>query len=873
MHLTRSPRAWRIAGAGLLTLALTTGLATWPWNQTDIPPAGAQEETTATDGVADTEGQAAAEALTSGERVEVLNLRSEQRDVFAEPDGTFSATEYAVPIRTLLNGEWADIDPTLILSESGVVVPVATTVAMRFAADDDQPLVTISKNNHTMTLDWPGPLPEPTLEGPTAVYSEVLPGVDLRLTALDTGFTHTLVVKNAEAAANPNLARIEWPVAFDGAEVETTPAGGLSVVDSETLDAWLSTDTPTMWDSSGVAEAIAAIPGLSAMNPDDAAVAQQLAAEFGVKSLVGIAGSASSIVLKPDADFLTGSETVYPVYIDPIYRDETRTAWAMIATNYPEQEYWKWSNDGGEGVGTWYDGGPKKRQLFRLPTSFYSGKTIRSAEFAVALTYNWYDDQHETGYDIYLDKVGEFTSGTNWNNRPSYNNIASTDAPKPINGICKSPQDGAAFAMEWEITSTLQSVANAGTSTLSLQVRNYDETAEERWIRICNNGQLRVTYNTPPNQPLMSDMWTSPGPMCQWAVTTDSYVGRLPRLYTVATDDDFGDRNEWGSGSGQTVSEKLRVQWQLTNTSDAVIFTSAWSSPLDSGAEHMIDLNTASGMPTITAQTEIRWEARVSDGMATSAWSSAGAAPSRCRFVYDPTKPAAPTISSTDFPAGTEESPAIAPMVGEKGSFTLSTTAADVVSYRTDFTKDNEAARTITLASLGDNATVNFLPLLPGRYQLTVTAFDRAGNSAANTYSFRVSVADAAGVWLLDETEGVTADDTAAENPGALGSGVSFGAPGPVGRTAATFDGSADAYISTDEYNVASTGEGVSIAAWARIDNLAKDGVIASIDGGLGESGMTLGYRSTSSTTGQWVLSMPDMAMNAFSSWEVLGGR
>jgi hypothetical protein len=49
--------------------------------------------------------------------------------------------------------------------------------------------------------------------------------------------------------------------------------------------------------------------------------------------------------------------------------------------------------------------------------------------------------------------------------------------------------------------------------------------------------------------------------------------------------------------------------------------------------------------------------------------------------------------------------------------------------------------------------------------------------------------------------------------------------------------------------------------------------VIASIDGGLGEAGMILGYRSSSATTGQWYLSMPDMAMGAFTSWEIVGGQ
>lgn len=880
LHVT-TRRARRTAAVGVLTLALTAGLATWPWDRDDVPEAEAQEPTTANDGVADTEGEALAEAEASGESVEVLSLRSEQRDVHAEPDGTFMATEYAAPVRTMIDGAWVAIDPTLVEHASGSITPKATAVQLVFSAGGSEPLVTLVNGEHIMTLDWPGDLPEPSLEGDTAVYPEVLPGVDLRLTALDAGFTHTLVVKSAEAAANPELASIEWPVTLDGAEVETTPEGGLSVVDTDTLDAWLSTDSPTMWDSSGVAEASASVPYLENLDLDDPETAQQIAAEFGAKASVGISGSGSAIVLTPDMDLLTGDDTVYPVYIDPVYKDESRSAWAMIATNYPDQEYWNWSNDGGEGVGTWVDGGPKKRQLFRVPTSFYKGKQIVKAEFAVSVTYNWFSDQHETGYDIHLDKVSGFSSSTNWNNRPSYSQIATADAPKPINGVCKTPTDGAAFAMEWGITSTLQSAANAGTSTLSFQVRNYDETEEERWIRICNNGQLRVQYNTPPDVPLMSNMWTSTSDVCQWEIDpAHSYTNVLPVLYTVAYDDDHKVKNEWGGDAGTGFAEKVRVQWQLTNTADAVIYTSALSAEKDSGSTFQLNLAAIAAVQNaVKTGAEVRWQARATDngGTTYTEWSSLGAA-SRCRFIYDASTPSSPLIASTDFPASVTSDDAtedvIVPMLGEVGSLTLSTGETDIVAYSYDFNKDSAAGKRIDLDTVSAPATITFMPTVPGSQVLTVTGFDAAGNSSKATYTFRVSASAPKGAWALGDAAGsATAIDSAGTHPGTRGAGVTFGNPGPGLETAAAhFDGSTAAYIDNSAYNLAPTGKGVTLSAWAKVDNLAKDGVVASIDGGLGESALTLGYRSTSATTGTWVLSMPDMAMGAFTAWEVTNG-
>lgn len=62
-----------------------------------------------------------------------------------------------------------------------------------------------------MSLGWPGLLPEPRLDGATATYPEVFNGVDLRLTADAEGFQRVLVVKSAEAAANPALDRMCGP--------------------------------------------------------------------------------------------------------------------------------------------------------------------------------------------------------------------------------------------------------------------------------------------------------------------------------------------------------------------------------------------------------------------------------------------------------------------------------------------------------------------------------------------------------------------------------------------------------------------------------------------------------------------------------------
>jgi hypothetical protein len=74
------------------------------------------------------------------------------------------------------------------------------------------PLVRIGDAEAQVEIGWPDALPEPTLRGPTATYPDVLPGVDLRITAAAESVTQTLVVKTREAGRNPALGlRLRGP--------------------------------------------------------------------------------------------------------------------------------------------------------------------------------------------------------------------------------------------------------------------------------------------------------------------------------------------------------------------------------------------------------------------------------------------------------------------------------------------------------------------------------------------------------------------------------------------------------------------------------------------------------------------------------------
>ncbi|MEV7872460.1 LamG domain-containing protein, partial [Streptomyces sp. NPDC088124] len=287
-----------------------------------------------------TTDDALAEAKRSGKLVEVGSLRGERSDVYATPDGALEAREYLRAVRARVAGEWKPIDTDLSKSSGGTVAPKVSTVGLEFSGGGNGPLVELTKAGRTVALSWPGVLPAPELDGATATYREVLPGVDLRMGAQEDGFTQLLVVKSAEAAASEELAALRLGLAAEGVEVRETAEGGLEAVDRGARGAVFEAPRPMMWDSSTPAgNGVAPPAGLrSAAASDEEASnpGEPGAGESGKLAPVGveIPADGDALVLKPDAEMLSDADTVYPVFIDPQWYSPRASAWTMAS------EYW-----------------------------------------------------------------------------------------------------------------------------------------------------------------------------------------------------------------------------------------------------------------------------------------------------------------------------------------------------------------------------------------------------------------------------------------------------------------------------------------------------------------------------------------------------
>jgi hypothetical protein len=199
--------------------------------------------------------QALADAEQSGQRVEVKGERTDRTTVYANPDGyTFTLEESAVPVRVpAAGGGWQAPDATLEKHADGSVVPKAPAVAMKFSGGGaDMPLAQIADGGRSLELGWPGALPSPTLEGTSALYPDVLPGVDLKLTATPESFQPVLVVKTPEAAASDQLKKVVFGLKAKGLDVREGPAGNLTAVDGSGRTVFKSPPA-RMWDSAGQA--------------------------------------------------------------------------------------------------------------------------------------------------------------------------------------------------------------------------------------------------------------------------------------------------------------------------------------------------------------------------------------------------------------------------------------------------------------------------------------------------------------------------------------------------------------------------------------------------------------------------------------------
>ncbi|MFW6725247.1 LamG-like jellyroll fold domain-containing protein [Streptomyces sp. MAR4 CNY-716] len=750
---------------------------------------------------ADTEEQAAAQAERTGEPVEIASLRGESSDVFATPEGNLEAREYLRPVRTRVGGKWKAIDTGLTPAADGMVAPGATTVGMEFSGGGTAPLVRMTKAGRELALSWPGELPQPRLEGDAAVYPEVLPGVDLRMGVQADGFTQLLIVKTAEAAQNPELAQLRLHLDATGMSVRETAAGGLEAVDAGAGGAVFEAPQPVMWDSSG-----GTTPGARSAAASDPAADEPAAGETGKLAPVDVqvAQAPDQLVLTPDAQVLKGADTVYPVFIDPQWYSPRTSAWTFASKYWASSPQWKFNaeNNAGMGYCGWDYCAPHdtKRVFYRIPTSRFAGKSILSAEFVVRN--NWSASCSERSVELWRTKG--ISSSTTWNSQDAGSGfwLDKLDTRSFAYGY-----DGcAAKDAEFGIKSAVQQAANNKWSTMTFGLRAASEDDKYAWKRFSDKAFLRVKYNRPPPQIKMAQLTMEYGGVCK----RPGEKARIRSLGKISA-------NEIRDPDGDHVAVQFQAKW-----TDASGATHRWSpsrtSFEPSGSSFTVSLP-KTGTNPIPKNENVHWYARAYDGAQWSPWSYAGDTKTACYFVWDTNEPAAPTVTSGEYPESDPANPNDPWLdgVGQYGTFTLDSPAADATRYLYGINGDPVPGNQISTSG-GAARDVKILPTRPGLNFITAQSFDAAGNnSEIRTYQFRVKAGQPdRATWQLDESAGATqAEGSTPARTLALKGGAATGAAGTDG-TALGLNGT-DAYAATDLSAVNNTG-GFTVSAWVKLD-------------------------------------------------------
>ncbi|MGI5239197.1 LamG-like jellyroll fold domain-containing protein [Dactylosporangium sp. CA-139066] len=130
---------------------------------------------------------------------------SANSDVYANPDGSFTRKVFQQPVNYRAGGGWAPIDTTLARGGDGRYGQRANGLSTKLApAAGDPSLVELTVDGgHGLSYALSGAANVTAeVDGDTAVYPGVLPGVDLRFEARATGIKESLVLHSADAPAS-----------------------------------------------------------------------------------------------------------------------------------------------------------------------------------------------------------------------------------------------------------------------------------------------------------------------------------------------------------------------------------------------------------------------------------------------------------------------------------------------------------------------------------------------------------------------------------------------------------------------------------------------------------------------------------------------
>ncbi|BCW17424.1 hypothetical protein NtRootA9_01320 [Arthrobacter sp. NtRootA9] len=463
-------------------------------------------------------------AAEQGTDVVVETATTPTEQTVAHPDGTFSRTVNNEPVRMKTGEAWEDISTDLVVSDQAgqrVLSPEMAPVGLTLGTTGSTTMATLdNRRGHSIKQTWPfGPLPEPRVDGDTATYPSVLPGVDLIQRVHKTGVSQVLRIATPEAAKDPRVVQMRILLDAENTTIQDNGVQGLSAVGKDTGKTELRTAEGLWWDSSQA--------GASAADPGGNGLARPFSLSLGMEN-----GKQSQIFGMDE--ILNTPNLKYPLYVDPDW-GVVRASYLFVDSAYPNTSYWNGQYSATTvNVGylppAWAPDGMAHttRGYFQFSTSPMSGKVILAAKMNT--TEIWSSSCTARPVDAWV--TGGVSPSTTWNNQPGL--VAKVDTQNVAKGYSASCPAG---TVGFDMGSAKNIISTVGQWTVSLRASNEGDSLG--WKRFQNEASMIVTYDTPPVTPYI---WTISGAGWSGTPWASTFYTRLKQpTYTVGAHDNDGD--------------------------------------------------------------------------------------------------------------------------------------------------------------------------------------------------------------------------------------------------------------------------------------------------------------------------------------------
>ena len=444
------------------------------------------------------------QAKASGKPVEVSALTDERTLVVADPDsGSFTAEVSAAAARVRdVKGGWREPSTKLVRGADGLLRPEATIADIAVSNGGSKaPLVSLADGEAKVSIGWPAQLPTPSVEGATATYAEVLPGVDLVVRAEVESAETYLVVKTREAARSGRVRRAAFTLSAPGLTVKSLANGARSLQDAKGVER-LVLPPARMWDSAGADKGL---------KRGEDRIGEARGARVGD---VGLKVADGTLTAAADAGFLDDPDTVYPVIIDPAVSASQTYVVRVTETFRTINDM---SVDGKIGYNGWTSPYYKSRMFYQFKWPLYDGTMIgpdqiNSAKFEYVQKHSPQADCSNTtfGPAVKVEFTNTINSDTTWGGPAVHPNIGSATHDYAVGheDTCKKT-----YRQAFDVTSMAKKERTnyATRTTVTARVASTDESDKNGWRHYQNasgsSPKLVVNYQQAPLAPTAVKAW------------------------------------------------------------------------------------------------------------------------------------------------------------------------------------------------------------------------------------------------------------------------------------------------------------------------------------------------------------------------------